>query len=44
MMRGIKKANATMVTSAISGLFEKDPKTRAEFMGLISGPHRTALV
>jgi GTP cyclohydrolase I len=44
MMRGIKKANATMVTSAISGLFEKDPKTRAEFMGLISGSHRTALV
>jgi GTP cyclohydrolase I len=32
MMRGVKKANATMVTSAISGGFEKDPKTRAEFM------------
>ena len=35
MMRGVKQANATMVTSAISGGFEKDPKTRAEFMGLI---------
>ncbi|MBN1220531.1 MAG: GTP cyclohydrolase I FolE [Anaerolineae bacterium] len=35
MMRGIKKANATMVTSAISGAFEKDSKTRAEFMELI---------
>jgi GTP cyclohydrolase I len=35
MMRGVKKANATMVTSAISGGFEKDPKTRAEFMNLI---------
>jgi GTP cyclohydrolase I len=35
MMRGIKKANATMVTSAISGAFEKDPKTRAEFMNLV---------
>jgi len=35
MMRGVKKANATMVTSAISGLFEKDPKTRSEFMKLI---------
>ena len=34
-MRGVKKANATMVTSAISGAFEKDPKTRAEFMELI---------
>jgi GTP cyclohydrolase I len=35
MMRGIKKANATMVTSAISGAFEKSPKTRSEFMKLI---------
>ncbi len=35
MMRGVKKTNATMVTSAISGGFEKDPKTRAEFMNLI---------
>jgi GTP cyclohydrolase I len=35
MMRGVKKANATMVTSAISGAFEKDPKTRSEFMELI---------
>ncbi len=35
MMRGVKKANATMVTSAISGAFEKNPKTRAEFMELI---------
>jgi GTP cyclohydrolase I len=32
MMRGVQKANATMVTSAISGGFEKDPKTRSEFM------------
>jgi GTP cyclohydrolase IA len=36
MMRGVKQANATMVTSAIFGLFEKDPKTRAEFMQLIA--------
>jgi GTP cyclohydrolase IA len=35
MMRGVRKANATMVTSAISGAFEKDPKTRSEFMNLI---------
>ena len=35
MMRGVKKANATMVTSAISGAFEKSPKTRSEFMKLI---------
>ena len=32
MMRGVQKANATMVTSAVSGGFEKDPKTRSEFM------------
>jgi GTP cyclohydrolase IA len=35
MMRGVRKANATMVTSAISGAFEKNPKTRSEFMKLI---------
>jgi GTP cyclohydrolase I len=32
MMRGIKKANATMVTSAISGILKSDPKTHSEFM------------
>ena len=32
MMRGVKKANAKMITSAVSGNFKSDPKTRAEFM------------
>ncbi|MBN1218241.1 MAG: GTP cyclohydrolase I FolE [Anaerolineae bacterium] len=32
MMRGVKKANASMVTSAVRGIFKDDPKTRAEFM------------
>ncbi len=32
MMRGVKKANASMVTSAVRGKFKDDPKTRAEFM------------
>jgi len=32
MMRGVKKANAKMVTSAVSGAFKENPKTRAEFM------------
>ena len=32
MMRGVKKANASMVTSAVRGTFKDDPKTRAEFM------------
>jgi GTP cyclohydrolase I len=32
MMRGVKKANASMVTSAVLGTFKEDPKTRSEFM------------
>lgn len=32
MMRGIKKANASMVTSAVLGAFKDDHKTRSEFM------------
>jgi GTP cyclohydrolase I len=32
MMRGVKKANASMVTSSVRGVFRSDPKTRAEFM------------
>jgi len=34
-IRGIKKANAVMVTSALKGLFKEDGKARAEFMELI---------
>ncbi|NDJ85183.1 MAG: GTP cyclohydrolase I FolE [Chloroflexi bacterium] len=32
MMRGVKKANARMITSAMQGVFRDDVKTRAEFM------------
>jgi GTP cyclohydrolase I len=32
MMRGVKKANATMTTSAMLGSFRENSKTRAEFM------------
>ena len=32
MMRGVRKANASMVTSAMLGVFQKNSKTRAEFM------------
>lgn len=32
MMRGVKKANATMITSALVGTFKSHLKTRAEFM------------
>lgn len=32
MMRGVKKDNARMVTSAMLGIFRRDPRTRAEFL------------
>ena len=32
IMRGVKKANATMVTSALLGVFKENSKTRAEFI------------
>lgn len=32
-MRGVKKANAKMITSAMRGVFRSDARTRAEFMG-----------
>jgi GTP cyclohydrolase I len=36
MMRGVQKANARMVTSALLGSFKSHPQTRAEFMGHIN--------
>lgn len=38
VMRGVKKANARMVTSAMLGMFKTDPKTRAEFMNHVERP------
>ncbi|MBX0331462.1 GTP cyclohydrolase I FolE [Oscillochloris sp. ZM17-4] len=35
VMRGVKKANARMITSAMRGVFRDDSKTRAEFMSHI---------
>ena len=35
MMRGVESPNASAITSSIRGEFERDPKTRAEFMDLI---------
>ncbi len=35
MMRGVKKQEATMVTSSMTGTFRRDARTRGEFMGLI---------
>ncbi|MGQ9477610.1 MAG: GTP cyclohydrolase I FolE [Candidatus Bipolaricaulia bacterium] len=34
-MRGVRKQDARMVTSAMKGLFRRDPRTRAEFLELI---------
>jgi GTP cyclohydrolase I len=36
-LRGVKKANAKTVTSAVLGGFRKDPRTRAEAISLIIG-------
>jgi GTP cyclohydrolase I len=35
MMRGVQKQNSYAVTSAMLGEFERDPKTRSEFMQLL---------
>jgi GTP cyclohydrolase I len=35
MMRGVQKQNSSAITSSLRGEFENDPKTRAEFMGLL---------
>ncbi|MCH7664037.1 MAG: GTP cyclohydrolase I FolE, partial [Chloroflexi bacterium] len=40
MMRGVKKDNARMTTSAMLGLFRENEKTRAEFMAHLS--HRSS--
>lgn len=40
-MRGAKKSNARMRTSALTGLFLKSEKTRMEFMEHIGSIHRT---
>jgi GTP cyclohydrolase I len=36
MMRGVKKANARMVTSAMLGAFKENEATRQEFMDHIA--------
>ncbi|HEY6435265.1 MAG TPA: GTP cyclohydrolase I FolE [Ignavibacteriaceae bacterium] len=36
MMRGVEKQNSSATTSAVHGDFKDDPRTRAEFLNLIS--------
>ena len=38
VMRGVRKQQATMVTSAMLGTFRRDPKTRSEFLAFIGRP------
>jgi GTP cyclohydrolase I len=38
MMRGVRKQEATMVTSAMLGTFRRDARTRGEFLTLIGRP------
>jgi len=33
--RGVEKQNSKISTSSFTGLFKKDPRTRAEFLDLI---------
>ena len=37
VMRGVKKPGSNIITSAIRGLFRRDPASRAEFFSLIQG-------
>jgi GTP cyclohydrolase IA len=37
VMRGVRKENARMITSAMRGAFQEDSKTRGEFMSFIRG-------
>jgi len=36
MMRGVEKQNSSATSSAMHGVFKDDPKTRSEFLNLIS--------
>jgi GTP cyclohydrolase IA len=37
MIRGVKKANARMLTQSLQGVFTTDRQLRAEFMGYVNG-------
>ena len=37
MMRGVEKQNSIMKTSCLLGAFKEDPRTRSEFLSLLTG-------
>ena len=39
MMRGVEKQNSKTITSALTGVFREDPKTRDEFLRLAHNGH-----
>ena len=39
-IRGIKKPGSVMVTSALRGIFKRDPKSRSEVLGLMHNSSR----
>ncbi|MDH3462705.1 MAG: GTP cyclohydrolase I, partial [Acidimicrobiia bacterium] len=39
-MRGVRKPGAITVTSAVRGVMESNPSTRAEAMSLLLGNHK----
>ena len=41
MMRGVQKQNSKTITSALTGVFREDPKTRDEFLRLAHSGERT---
>ena len=36
MMRGVEKQNSSATASAVHGIFKEDPRTRSEFLNLVS--------
>jgi GTP cyclohydrolase I len=41
-MRGVKKPGAAVLTSAMRGIFQTNPSTRAEVMALLHGRHNAS--
>lgn len=39
MMRGVEKQNSSATASAVHGIFKEDPRTRSEFLNLVSTNH-----